>query len=232
LEEIVKYRLEMQEVGDRLRIVFLFAVVCLLGTRCTTPDKEVVPDPREVDPALVSLLTTRANEILGNHLEGIEAKPTRVHLVLQDKEGWSEASSTASSMHTALKFAARELLMILSGERALNSTSLKQMALVVTIFFQGSHIDVGLRDKIDSFNPKRDGLVIRKGHREWVFSPYKPPSKSKDIQIFFASACEKAAFSKECFKDESYSFYRYPTMIIHKEGILLGLTNDLPTKLP
>ena len=88
-----------------------FVVLLCFVCACKVKSENAVSDPRKVDPVLVNLLTTRANTLLQGHLAGVKQTPTRVHLVLEDKRGWSAGSSTASSIHTALKFAVRQLLM-------------------------------------------------------------------------------------------------------------------------
>ncbi|MDP7037624.1 MAG: hypothetical protein QGI45_00575 [Myxococcota bacterium] len=196
-------------------------LVFLLVT-CTKDTKEA-PDPRKVNPALVDQLTKRVHAYVDNHVQPSAQKPTRVHLVLTDQEESLQASSSASSVHTAAKFAARDVLLKFKAHQLLSAARLAKMDLVVTLFFKGSHLPP---EQMQGFGLKDEGLVIRQGYHEWLYSPYGRRAQVKDPRVFLASACKAAALAQDCFDDPGITLYRYPTAILTKDGLLTAPSND------
>jgi len=201
--------------------IAIFGLALSLVT-CTKGTKDA-PDPRKVNPALVDQLTKRVHAYVDNHVQPSAQKPTRVHLVLTEQEESLQASSSASSVHTAAKFAARDVLLKFKDYQLLSAGRLAKMDLVVTLFFKGRHLPP---EQVQGFALKDEGLAIRQGYREWLYSPYGRRVQTKDPRVFLASACKAAALAPDCFNDSGVTLYRYPTAILTKDGVLSAAPND------
>ena len=204
-----------------LKRVATFGLVFFLFmcTRCTKD----APDPRKVNPALVDQLSKRVNTYVDNHVQPSAQKPTRVHLVLTDQDESLQASSSASSVHTAAKFVARDVLLKFTDHQLLSPARLAKMEVVVTLFFKGRHLPP---EQVQGFALKDEGLAIRQGYREWLYSPYGRRAQTRDPRVFLASACQAAALAPDCFNDSGVTLYRYPTAILTKDGVLSAAPND------
>ena len=99
--------------------------------------------------------------------------------------------------------------------------TLAKMNLVVTLFFKGSHLTPA---QVQGFGLNHEGLVIRQGYREWIYSPYQ--RRAQEPRVFFASACKAAALAADCFNDPGITLYRYPTVVLTRDGVWAASPND------
>ena len=192
-----------------LSLLFFLASACV-----KTPGIDT--DPSKVDPALVDSLTRRIIARIEQHQANFPEKPTRVHIDLADENERVSAPSSASTVHTAAKFAARDALRQLDAYENLSPERLAAMQVVVTLFFKGEHLP---GPAIGDFDLVKEGLVLRKGHEERVFSPYGRELRDKAGHSFWQKVCKTAGLSAGCYEDPGVTLYRYPTLVLKKDGV-------------